>query len=423
MSYKSFFTSLNKAEKKAAIKYGLEPEKMSDADIRKYIDNYTKISKETNWNRMSMSTAQGAAALDAAYISASFDGRYIYYVPLNSDTFVRFDTQGTSFTTAGDWQQMSMSTAQGAAALDSAYVDASFDGRYIYYVPLNSDTFIRFDTQGTSFTTAADWQKMSMSTAQGAAALDNAYFGASFDGRYIYYVPLNSDTFVRFDTQGTSFTTAADWQKISMSTAQGAAALDDAYQGTSFDGRYIYYVPYNSDTFVRFDTQGTSFTTAADWQQMSMSTAQGAAALDDAYFGASFDGRYIYYVPRNSDTFVRFDTQGTSFTTAADWQKMSMSTAQGAAALDAAYFGASFDGRYIYYVPRNSDTFVRFDTQGTSFTTAADWQKMSMSTAQGAAALDNAYFGASFDGRYIYYVPRSSGTFVRVQAMNTRSKK
>jgi predicted outer membrane protein len=419
MTYNPPLSGIKEVERRVAVNYGLNSEKMSDADIRKYIDNYTKISKESNWNRMSMSTAQGATVLDAAYTGASFDGRYIYYVPYNSDTFVRFDTQGTSFTTAADWQKISMSTAQGAAALDEAYRGASFDGRYIYYVPYSSDTFIRFDTQGTSFTTAADWQQMSMSTAQGAAALDVVYQGASFDGRYIYYVPRNSDTFVRFDTQGTSFTTAADWQKMSMSTAQGAAELDNAYIGASFDGRYIYYVPYSSDTFIRFDTQGTSFTTAADWQQMSMSTAQGAAALDNAYFGASFDGRYIYYVPYNSDTFVRFDTQGTSFTTAADWQKMSMSTAQGAAALDSAYFGASFDGRYIYYVPLNSDTFVRFDTQGTSFTTAADWQKMSMSTAQGATVLDAAYTGASFDGRYIYYVPFYSDTFVRVQAMNT----
>ncbi len=423
MTYTEKISSLTKTERIAANKYGLVPGTMSDSDIRLYIDNYTKISKTTNWNQMSMSTAQGAAALDIAYFGSSFDGRYIYYAPRSSDTFVRFDTQGTSFTTTADWQLMSMSTAQGAAALNAAYFGSSFDGRYVYYVPYASDTFVRFDTQGTSFTTAADWTQMSMSTAQGAAELDNAYAGASFDGRYVYFVSVNSDTFVRFDTQGTSFTTTADWQLMSMSTAQGAAALDDAYYGASYDGRYVYYIPYNSDTFVRFDTQGTSFTTSADWQLMSMSTAQGAAALNGAYFGSSFDGRYVYYVPANSDTFVRFDTQGTSFTTTADWQLMSMSTAQGAAALNDAYYGASYDGRYIYYVPRSSDTFVRFDTQGTSFTTSADWQLMSMSTAQGAAALDGAYYGASFDGKYIYYVPANSDTFVRVQAMNSKITK
>ncbi len=365
------------------------------------------------WDKMSMTTVQGTA-LGGAYFGSSFDGRYIYYVPRNSDSFVIFDTMGTSFTTAADWQTMSMTTVQGTA-LNSAYQGASYDGRYIYYVPYDSDTFLRFDTMGTSFTTTADWQKIATSTAQGGANPTNAYIKASFDGRYIYYVPYVATTFLRFDTMGTSFTTTADWQKMSMSTAQGGAVLLYAYSGASFDGRYIYYASYASDTFLRFDTKGTSFTTTADWHTMAMSTAQGAAALDSAYTGASFDGRYIYYVPFWSDTFLRFDTMGTSFTTTADWQKMSMSTAQGGATLDNAYNGASFDGRYIYYVSQNSDTFVRFDTMGTSFTTTADWQKISMTTVQGTA-LDNAYQGASFDGRYIYYNPYVSGTFLRVQA-------
>ncbi|GAH63035.1 unnamed protein product, partial [marine sediment metagenome] len=48
-----------------------------------------------------------------------------------------------------------------------------------------------------------------------------------------------------------------------------------------------------------------TFTTPTDWQQMNMSTAQGAAELDDAYIGATFDGRYVYFVPYSSDTFLR----------------------------------------------------------------------------------------------------------------------
>jgi len=399
------------AESRAALNYGYNVRQLALSTIRTLTNTRTNIAKTANWAQMSMSTAQGAAELETAYRGAAFDGRYIYFVPFGSATFIRFDTQGT-FTTAGDWTQVSMSTAQGAAALQLAYIGATFDGRYVYYAPYNSDTFVRFDTQGV-FTTASDWSQMSMSTAQGAAELEAAYRGTTFDGRYVYYAPCNSDTFVRFDTQGT-FTTAGDWTQMSMSTAQGAAALDSAYAGATFDGRYVYFAPHSSDTFVRFDTQGT-FTTAGDWTQMSMSTAQGAAALDTAYIGATFDGRYVYFVPNNSVTFVRFDTQGT-FTTAGDWSQMSMSTAQGAAALDSAYIGATFDGRYVYYAPCNSDTFVRFDTQGT-FTTAGDWTQMSMSTAQGAAALDTAYVGATFDGRYVYYAPYNSDTFVRVAAM------
>ena len=199
---------------------------------------------------MNMSTAQGGAELNLAYSNASFDGRYIYFTPWHSDTFVRFDTQGT-FTTAGDWSQMNMSTVQGGSEVNNAYTNGSFDGRYVYFSPYWSDTFVRFDTQGV-FTTTDDWDRMSMSTAQGGATLDDAYFGASFDGRYVYYTPRDSDTFVRFDTQGV-FTTAGDWSQINMSTAQGGATLDISYRGSAFDGRYVYYVPHYSDTFVRFE--------------------------------------------------------------------------------------------------------------------------------------------------------------------------
>ena len=402
---------LSFAEKIAANNYGMVPDEVSDDDIRTFIERKTRLTKTQNWSQMNMSTAQGGAELDLAYHGSVSDGRYVYFIPFNSDTFVRFDTQGV-FTTTGDWGRMNMSTAQGGAELNNAYADASFDGRYVYYVPYYSNTFVRFDTQGV-FTTAGDWDKMNMSTAQGGAELDNAYVGASFDGRYVYYVPYYSNTFVRFDTQGV-FTTAGDWDKMNMSTAQGGAELDNAYVGASFDGRYVYYVPFGSNTFVRFDTQGI-FTTAGDWGRMNMSTAQGGAELVGAYRGASFDGRYVYFVPYASDSFVRFDTQGI-FTTTGDWDRMNMSTAQGGAALDAAYVGAAFDGRYVYFVPFSSDTFVRFDTQGI-FTTAGDWGRMNMSTAQGGAVLNLAYRFASFDGRYIYYVPYDSNTFVRSEAM------
>ena len=397
-----------------ARKLGLPNASVDIADVRTYVDEYTKISKLNNWEQMSVSTAQGAAAASLGFWQSAFDGRYIYYSPYNSDTFLRFDTQGTSLITEGDWQKMDMSTAQGGAALEAAYRGCIFDGRYIYYDPFKSDTFLRFDTQGTSFTTVADWQTMDMSTAQRAAALDDAYTGATFDGRYVYFSPYNSDTFLRFDTQGISFTTAGDWEQMDMSTAMGASALNVAYYDIpAFDGRYVYFTPYVSDTLLRFDTQGTSFTTEADWER----TVQGGSSTANTYAGAVFDGRYIYYTPVNSNTFLCFDTQGTSFGTAGDWKQIAMATAQGGAALDIAYLGGiTWDGRYVYFSPYNSDTFLKFDTQGTSFSTAADWTQMSMSTAQGGSPGSNVYAGGSFDGKYIYYCPFGSVTFIRALA-------
>ena len=73
----------------------------------------------------------------------------------------------------------------------------------------------------------------------------------------------------------------------------------------------------------------------------------------------------------------------------------------------------------MYYGPKHSDTFVRFDTQGV-FTSTGDWVQMNMSTAQGGAELDNAYYGVSFDGRYVYFTPSVSDTFLRFEAMKSK---
>ena len=406
----------SKVSRESADRLGLANASVDIADVETFVDEYTKISKEANWERMSMSTVQGGALLNNAYRGDSaYDGRYIYYSAFNSNTFIQFDTQG-QFTTASDWSKMSMSTAQGAVLLDSAYIGSIFDGRYVYYAPYNSDTFIRFDTKGTSFATVGDWEQISMSTVHGAIAVNAAHSGCIFDGRYIYYTAFSAATFLRFDTQGTSLSTIGDWERMSMSTAQGASAIGSAYKSNTFDGRYVYYTPYNSDTFLRFDTQGTSFTTAADWETMNMSTALGAALLNAAFIGNTFDGRYVYYTTFDSATFLRFDTQGTSFTTVAAWEQMSVSTVLGASTPGSALIGCDFDSRYVYYTAMNSDTFPRFDTQGTSFTTAADWQIMSMSTAQGAVALNGAYIGTVYAGNYVYYTPYSSDTFLRVLA-------
>ena len=414
----------SKESREAAEQAGLPNASVDVADVQTYIDEYTKISKTANWETMNLSTAMGVTdvGLDNAYARGVFDGRYVYFCADSADTFLRFDTQG-QFAVAGDWAQMSISTVQGAAAATSDYEGLAFDGRYVYFGAYFSDTFLRFDTKGTSFTTAGDWEQMSMSTAQGATFINSAYIGSmAFDGRYIYYSPFVSDTFLRFDTQGTSFTTAGDWETMSMSTAQGATFVGTAYWGSTFDGRYIYFSPYDSDTFLRFNTQGTSFVTAADWETMAMSTAQGGTVLDEGYMNNVFDGRYIYFSPYDSDTFLRFNTQGTSFTAVADWEKMSMSTAQGSASLEIAYDGLVFDGRYVYYSARNSDTFVRFDTQGTSFSTTGDWSTMSVSTAQGAASVNNSHKGAVYDGKYVYFVVNTSETFLRVLATSSTFK-
>jgi len=375
--------------------------------VKTFIHAYTNIAKTANWETMSMSTAQGASALAGAYYGFIFDGRYTYFAPYTAVTVLRFDTTQL-FQTVAAWEKLSLSTICGSAL--GGYRGGCFDGDYVYYTCDNNLFLLRYNTR-LAFGTAA-FEKMSASTLHGSSQIVANYWGACFDGTYIYLGPLNSDTFVRFNTRS-AFTTAASWEKINMSTAQGAALLDSAYPTNFFDGQYVYYGPENADTFLRFDTT-LAFTNSSAWSTINMSTAQGGAAVDIAYIGLTYDGRYLYYSPLAAKTFVRFDTTK-SFANSSAWQQMSISTAQGATTPTYEYLGASFDGRYIYFGSSYVRTFIRYDTT-LNFTNSSAWSVMSMSTAQGGSGLDAAYVYIGFDGKYVYYVPSDSLSFVRVLA-------
>jgi len=202
---------------------------------------------------------------------------------------------------------------------------------------------------------------MSVSTVKGYSNYNDYYIcSGKFDGRYIYFGSwtIGVNTFLRFDTTQ-SFTNSSAWEKMNLSTIYGNSATHQS-NTVEFDGRYIYYSSQqNTYIFLRFDTT-LSFTNSSAWEKMNVSTAQGGSALGTGNFVESyFDGRYIYYCSRDSNTFLRFDTTQ-SFTNSSAWEKMNMSTVQGGSDFNVPnYIGSTFDGRYIYFGAFNADTFLR----------------------------------------------------------------
>ena len=76
----------------------------------------------------------------------------------------------------------------------------------------------------------------------------------------------------------------------------------EGFRGVAFDGRYAYFVPnYKSDgrhgNVLRYDTQG-DFKTAASWDAYDASSTDGLTTK--GYIGGVFDGRYLYFVPYNN---------------------------------------------------------------------------------------------------------------------------
>lgn len=329
----------------------------SDGLVARY-DTTASFGSSAAWETFDVSTVTATAK---GFIGGAFDGRYVYFIPYNNGAYdgviARYDTQGT-FGDAGAWQTFDIASVNANAR---GYVTAAFDGRYLYLAPHYNGAYhgftARYDTQG-AFTSASSWQVFDMSTVNAGA---KGYLGAAFDGRYVYYAPYYNNTayhglLARFDTQASGgFTAAASW---SMYNLQNVNSNDVGFYSITFDGRYLYLgqhyngaavTPAYDGYVVRYDTKA-SFTTASPYATFDPATINGNAR---GFVGAGFDGRYVYFAPYYNGTAylglaVRYDTQGAALSTASSWSMFDVSTMNANAK---GYRGIGFDGGYIYLTP------------------------------------------------------------------------
>ena len=318
------------------------------------------------------------------------------------------------FTTLTNWEAFDASNIGGQ--MTRGYFGAAFDGRYVYYVPCRTSTFhgivLRYDTQGV-FKDAASWESYDAGLTDG---LDTVGFaGAVFDGRHVYFIPFSNATsrhacVLRYDTQA-DFSTAGSWSAYDAGFT--GAMGTKGYNGAVFDGRYIYLTPFGYDPIahgrvLRYDTQA-DFKTAGSW---SVHDAAGTDGLDTrGYYGSAFDGRYVYFTGfHNGSEFhgrmLRYDTQG-SFDSAASWDAYDANNTDGEVTIG--YKGAIYDGRYIYYVPFRDGEFRH--GRVLRYDTQGDFKTAGSWSAYDADNTDGldtrGFVGAVKDDRYIYFIPYS----------------
>jgi len=354
------------------------------------------------------------------FFGALFDGRYVTFVNGASAPSLRYDTTG-AFGESASWRGFSP-ISFGSAAW--GFSGAGFDGRYLYLVPTNAmyghdAIVVRYDSQTLYSSGAAFNLTMASGTADPGVP---GFVGAAFDGRYLYFAPAEdragpSGRVLRYDTQAT-FAAAASWSSFDMATV---AVNAKGFKGALFDGRYVYLVPWasahdhvsvtttSSGLVMRFDSTA-SFSDPASWLSFDTATLSPSAA---GFAGATFDGRYIYLPPSalNGIVAVRYDTQA-DFTSAASWASFDVEPLDtGGFLSDWRFSGASFDGRYVYFIPEDDDVLVRYDVQA-SFTTASAWSTFRMRNVGGYSG----FAGAAFDGRYLYVVSTGYGPMLRFDA-------
>jgi hypothetical protein len=356
------------------------------------------------WSTFDLTTINPGAS---GYTGAAFDGRYTYLVPAYNGALhgivARNDSQG-SFSDATSWATFDTSTLNPQAR---GYDGAAFDGRYIYFVPHQNlagldGVVARYDVQ-QPFSAPTAWTTFDTATLSPNA---RGFYGARFDGRYLYLVPYVSAVIVRYDTQA-AFTSSSAWTTFDLTVVSANAP---AFVGAAFDGRYLYLAPFASSTaasglLVRYDTQA-SFVATASWSTFDTSA---IAPADKGFCGAAFDGRYVYLVPFASGSAVtRYDTQMT-FTATSSWETFDTVTVNPNAN---GLFGATFDGRFVYFAPYGGVAAARYDTQ-LPFGNGVAWTTLDMTTVDPRAS---AFYGAAFDGAAVYLVPHGGSTVARFAA-------
>jgi hypothetical protein len=244
----------------------------------------------------------------------------------------------------------------------------------------------------------------------------------TFDGRYIYFSPLyNGVTYyskiMRLDT--TKDFQAADSYEVY--DAVNTNGLDTSgFTGALFDGRYVYFNPKTSNStgyhgrVLRYDTRG-SFSSPSSWTAYDAGNTGGLTTV--GYFGSVGDGKYIYFVPGHDNAangwhgrVLRYNTTA-DFNTASSWSSYDAGNTGGLNTKG--YEGGIFDGRYIYFVPSLDNTSA-YHGRVLRYDTTGDFNTAGSWTAYDATTTDGlntvGFTGGTFDGRYIYFSPTSAAS-------------
>jgi hypothetical protein len=314
------------------------------------------------------------------------------------------------------WTTFDISTAVSGAG---NFWGAAFDGRYIYLAPANSGLAVRYDTHA-SLSSRFSWESFDTNTLPLPA---KGFSGAVFDGRYVTFVPVMENSsepagiVARYDTTTQAFMSASSWTTTDVLSLSPDAGPDEGYHGATFDGRFIYLAPYSGPQgrhglVLRYDTlTGTDAGPPVDAGVADTGTAD--AAAHDASTDAHDTGAPDTGLPEAGPP-----------ETPPGWTYFNTAT-QNAAALG--FVGAVYDDRYVYLVPFDNEGHEnngysgwvsRYDTT-MSFTSVSAWTSFDTSVLPPGESYG--FQGAAFDGRYVYLVPDRQTVVTRLDTQGNFS--
>jgi hypothetical protein len=280
----------------------------ADGLIARYDILGAGLGSAGSWSFFDVSTLNSSAK---GFIGAVFTGRYLYLVPNAAATIARYDVFGAGLGSSSAWAFFDVSTLNASA---SGFFGAVFDGNFIYFIPFTnlsgaSGLIAAYNVSAApDLSSASGWTFFDASTLSANA---KGFAGGAYDGRYVYLAPQNAgfvDGLVaRYDTLGGGLNVSSSWKFFDVSTVNSGAR---GFVGAAFDGKYVYFVPWQNlsgydGVVARFDTTAP-FATAASWSFFDTTTLSASAK---GFEGSAFDGRYVYFAPNSGGTVSRFDAR------------------------------------------------------------------------------------------------------------------
>jgi len=257
----------------------------------------------------------------AGFVGVVGDGRYAYFIPYfnknHHGILVRYDTTG-DFNDRTSWEYVDLQALVHEEA--KGFVSGSFDGRYVYLAPYQSDwtrhhgNILRFDTQAP-FNDAASWSHFDASILHLDARGYHSSVSTSDHTWFVPYVLENRGYhghLVRFDaTNPLGFTASESWKHVDLTTIHPYAK---GYVGGCHDGRFLYLAPYYNGTerhglVLQHDTTD-DITNPSTWTAFDLTTIHQDLR---GFFGAVHHKDYVYFLPHCKEegiyhgTLVRYD--------------------------------------------------------------------------------------------------------------------
>jgi hypothetical protein len=359
-----------------------------------------------------------AGAVDAGPVDATADGA----VEAGSDAGAADAGSGTYYALDDPQRWTFFDVASVGGGIN--YSGVAFDGRYLYFAPdFSPPVVLRYDTQCATCSQAPGTltDPMAWSThplmpdlvaAGGSSAGAYPYLGAAFDGQYVYFAPFATNTFaVQYDTQS-AFDDDGAWSVFDASTLDPSAD----YWGVATDGQHTYLVPNATTTIVSYDNSaagsgdgGSGFSAQSSWSSYDL----GAGSDYQGFWGGLYDGHYLYLAPFSGNVASRHVSNaplGSSWslgsTDGFDFSIQEQISPPH-------FWGSAYDGLHVYFVPykTNELTFAAFTATG-QFNDDGAWATFSLTQLfappDGGTTIVGAlpgFVGAAYDGQRIFLAP------------------